>query len=150
MNSEMREDEKWSSAAFCVHSDTLSPEQMEAIIGLPPTRSHRIGEPRSKSGKSGVHDRHYFSIQSSVVESAALDAHIEEILSLIEPRKERLKQLESEASLCIFCGFSSGNGQGGFSLSPPLLSRLAHLGLAVVLDLYPPSGDNGGSLERAT
>jgi hypothetical protein len=146
----MREDEKWSSAAFCAYSDTMSPEQMEATFGVAPTRSHQIGEPRSKSGRSGVHDRHYYSIQSSAVESAALDVHIEEILSLLEPRENHLKQLRHKASLCILCGFSSGSGQGGFSLSPALLSRLAHLGLEVVLDLYPPDGENRGSLERAT
>ena len=146
----MTEDEKWSSAAFCAHSDALSPEQMEVIIGLSPSRSHRIGDPRSKRTKSGAHDRHYYSIQSTISDSASLDAHIEEILSILEPRVDRVKRLGSEASLCIFCGFSSGNGQGGFSLTPELLARLSRLGLEVVLDLYPPESESRGVLESAT
>lgn len=145
MATDMSEDEKWSSAAFCAHSDTLSPEQMEAIIELPPTRSHRIGEPRSKRTNRGAYDQHYYSIQSTISDSEPLDKHIEEILSMLERRMDRVKQLASEASLSLFCGFSSGNGQGGFVLSPLLLSRLAELGLAVVLDLYPPE-----ALEDAT
>jgi len=44
----------------------------------------------------------------------------------------------AEAVLHFWCGFSSGNGQGGFSISPGLLQRLARLGVEVVLDLYPP------------
>jgi len=146
----MNEDEKWFSAAFCAHSDTLSPDQMQAIIGLPPTRSHRIGEPRSKRTNRGVHDRHYYSIHSTTSDSESLDAHIEEMLSILEPRLDRVKHLASEASLCLFCGFSSSNGQGGFSLSPVLLSRLAHLGLEVVLDLYPPEGNSRDVVEHAT
>jgi hypothetical protein len=146
----MNEDEKWSSAAFCAHSDTLPPEQMEVIIGLPPTRSHRIGEPRSKRTYRGVHDRHYYSVQSKISDSEPLEKHIEEILSMLEPRIDRVKHLASEASLCLFCGFSSGNGQGGFVLSPSLLSRLAQLGLEVVLDLYPPEGCDSDLSEETT
>lgn len=134
----MNDDEKCSSAAFCAHSDTLPPEQMEAIVGLPPTRSYRIGDPRSKRTNRGVYNRHYYSIQSTISAAELLDKHIEEILSILEPRMDRVRQLAADASLCLFCGFSSGNGQGGFVLSPSLLSRLAQLGLEVVLDLYPP------------
>ena len=150
MASYRSENEKWSSAAFCADSETLSPDQMESIIGLQPTRSHRIGEPRSKLTKRGVYNRHYYSIQSTISDGEPLDAHIEEILSVLEPRMDNVKRLASQASLCLFCGFSSGNGQGGFSLSPHLLSRLARLGVEVVLDLYPPEGGGHDALENAT
>lgn len=131
---------KWSSAALCAHSDTLTPEQMEEIFGMRPSRSHRMGESRSTRARSGTHDRHFYSIHSTTSDSEPLSSHIEELLSVLEPRVERLKRLSGEASLRLFCGFSSGNGQGGFSLSPELLSRLARLGIEVVFDLYPPEG----------
>jgi hypothetical protein len=134
----MNEEEKWSSVAFCAHSVTLLPEQMEAVIGIPPTRSHKIGEPRSMRTNGGVYDRHYYSIQSTISDTEPLDKHIEQILSMLERRVDRVKQLASGASFSLFCGFSSGNGQGGFVLSPLLLSRVAELGLEMVLDLYPP------------
>jgi len=146
----MNDDEKWASAAFVAMSDSLSPEQIEDAMGLPPSRMHRIGEPVSSRNKSTVHKQHYYSIQSGVSASKGMEAHIDEILSILEPRVDIVSQLSSEARLCLFCGFSSGNGQGGFSLSPGLLSRLVHLGLEVVLDLYPPNEVSIDEVEDAT
>jgi len=134
----MVEDEKWSSAAFVAMSLLLTPEQMEAVVGIPPSRSHRIGDPVSKHRKTPTRDRHYYSIQSKSNEAEGMEVHIDEILMFLEPRIESIKKLASEAELCLFCGFSSGNGQGGFSLSPEIIFRLSKLGLEVVLDLYPP------------
>jgi len=146
----MNDDEKWSSAAFVAMSDSLSPEQIEDAMGLPPSRMHRIGDPVSSRNNSTVHKQHYYSIQSRARATEGMEVHIDEILSILEPRKSVISQLSSEARLCLFCGFSSGNGQGGFSLSPGLLSRLAHLGLEVVLDLYPPNEVDYEDVEDAT
>ena len=44
--------------------------------------------------------------------------------------------------VALFCGFSSGNGQGGFTLNPELLARLAVFGVELSLDLYPPTEVN--------
>lgn len=41
----------------------------------------------------------------------------------------------------LFLGFSSGNGQGGFTLPASLLTRIAALGLDLSLDLYLPTID---------
>jgi len=135
----MDEDEKWSSAAFVAMSVHLTPEQMQSVIGLPPSRSHKIGDPVSKRRKAPTRDRHYYSIQSKSNEVDGMEVHIGEILALLEPRAEFIKKLASEAELSLFCGFSSGNGQGGFSLSPGMITRLSNLGLEVIFDLYPPS-----------
>ena len=146
----MNEDEKWSSAAFVATSKTLSLNQIQEIIGLPPSRFHNIGDPVSSRSSTPVHNRDYYSIQSKSLESESMEQHIEEILSLLEPRMDAIRRLSSEANLCLFCGFSSGNGQGGFGLSPELLSRLARLGLEVVLDLYPPDAIVAGHAGNAT
>jgi hypothetical protein len=39
----------------------------------------------------------------------------------------------------LFCGFSSGNGQGGFTLDSDTLTRIAKLGIPLIVDLYPPA-----------
>jgi hypothetical protein len=38
----------------------------------------------------------------------------------------------------LLCGFSSGNGQGGFTLDAKTLQRIADLGVSLSVDLYPP------------
>ncbi len=64
--------------------------------------------------------------------------HLEALLQHLEPRRAALEQLRGQARICLFCGFSSGNGQGGFTLTPEVLRRISALGLELVLDLYPP------------
>lgn len=134
----MSDNDKWSSAAFVAMSETLPPDEIQKIIGLSPSRTHRIGDPVSPRSKATTHNRHYYSIQSTCNESEGMEKHIDEILCLLEPRIDTIRRLSKNADLCLFCGFSSGNGQGGFTLSPAMLARLTHLGLEVVLDLYPP------------
>lgn len=146
----MNDDEKWSSAAFVAISDTLAPEEMRSILGLEPTRSHRIGEPRSTRSPTRVHDRHYFSVQSTRDSALPLEEHIGEVVSLLEPKTRELEVLATEAELCLFCGFSSGNGQGGCAISPKLLNRLSKLSLELILDLYPPETVEAGHIEIAT
>ena len=78
--------------------------------------------------------------------------HLEALLEILEPRSEVVAALASEADLYFWCGFSSGNGQGGFSIRPELLQRLARLGVEVVLDLYPPdstTAESNGEQERS-
>ncbi len=59
----------------------------------------------------------------------------------LEPKKEALKELLSfpDVEGELFLGFSSANGQGGAYFTPELLRRVADLGLALSLDLYPTS-----------
>ncbi len=134
----MDEDQKWARAAFCATSEMLTPSQMELLMGISPTRTHEIGDPVS-SRSSTTRKDNYFSIQSSCSEYEEMEKHIEEIVSILEPKKDVIHQLSTKAKLCLFCGFSSGNGQGGFVLSPELLTRLNGLGLEFALDLYPPN-----------
>jgi len=47
----------------------------------------------------------------------------------------------------LFCGFSSGNGQGGDTLRPETLKLLVDAGLSLTLDLYPPTIDTNDTAE---
>lgn len=134
----MGDDEKWSSAAFVARSEILSPDMFESIIGLPPTHSHRIGDPISSRQGSAVRKNHYYSIQSMSDSREPMEKHIDEIITQLEQRIANVRSLEGKAEMFLFCGYSSGNGQGGCSLSPEMLARLSQLGLELCLDLYPP------------
>lgn len=83
-------------------------------------------------------------------ETLPLEEHLGEIVALLEPRMREIETLASRAELCLFCGFSSGNGQGGCTISPALLHRLSTLSLELVLDLYPPETVEAGHVEIAT
>jgi len=135
----MDEDEKWSGAAFTASSLSLTPEETTDLLGIAPTRSHRIGDPISPRITNAARKDHYYSLHANRPSTAPMHEHLEVLLAQLEPRREALEQLRGQAQLCLFCGFSSSNGQGGFTLTPDLLQRISALGLELVLDLYPPN-----------
>ena len=62
-------------------------------------------------------------------------------IACLEQRSETIRHLVKRPGVTaeLFLGFSSGNGQGGFTLPTSLLARIAALGLDITLDLYPPT-----------
>jgi Domain of unknown function (DUF4279) len=136
----MDEDEKWYSATFVVTSTSLTPEEIQRRLEYGPTRVHHLGEPVSSRLPSGshTHKHHYYGLHSGLRDCEGMDAHLEALLDRLESKVEAIAELAREASVYFWCGFSSGNGQGGFTLSPRILQRLASLGVEVALDLYPP------------
>lgn len=131
-------DEKWSRATFRVFSTTITPEEIEATLLLAATSVHRMGERISKRVPA-LRKEHAFFVESALATSEPLDHHIAGLCDLLDPVHDRLAMLRSTCRCDIFCGFSSGSGQGGFSLDASLLRRLAATELKLTLDLYPPS-----------
>lgn len=134
----MIEDGKWSRATLRIRSATLTPEEIGASLGLRATASHRAGDPVSRRQGSPLRKEHLFTLDSGVCDLEPLDHHITVLLSLIEPVGDRFAALQGCIEADIFCGFSSGHGQGGFALAPELMGRLSALGLELIVDLYPP------------
>ena len=139
----MKEDEKWFSAAFTVVSTSLTPEQIEQRLGLKPTRKHHIGDSISTRNPLNKHKHHYYCIHSDCSSIEPMEKHLNHILSQLENKIDVVSELSKMEDVALFCGFSSGNGQGGFTLTPELLSRLAKFGISLSLDLYPPSETQG-------
>jgi hypothetical protein len=141
----LEDDRKWWRAGFSIFSVTLTPQEISERLGVQPTRTHEKGQPRGFRRKDG-------SISQSIVwkDSAwhlncplkndrDMAEHIRWLLDVIEPKADVLSALSSDCTLIrFFCGFSSGNGQGGFGLDPVTLGRISKLGFDLILDLYPP------------
>ena len=66
-----------------------------------------------------------------------------EFITRLEDRADAVRHLVARPGVTaeLFLGFSSGNGQGGFTLPASLLTRIAALGLDLSLDLYLPTID---------
>jgi hypothetical protein len=67
--------------------------------------------------------------------------HLQWLLDAIEPKADALKELSEHCKVLFFCAFASENGQGGFTLDPRTLARLAALNIPFSLDLYPPGAE---------
>lgn len=134
-------DEKWSSASIRIVSELMSPTEISNVLNLEESRSFEKGEPINKRRPDGPKRKeNLWILESDMDSSQALDCHIEKLSGIIEKRIESFKALLSKCKIEIYCGFSSGNGQGGFVINSDLMKRLTLLPLDIVLDLYPPEG----------
>ena len=138
----MSEDEKWSQATLAIHSERVTDEEIAATLGLRATRTHSKGQPRGKAGgRTFVFKDWAWLLSSPMGGDPDLVRHLKWLLDTIEPKLEALGMLRANCRVVLSCGFSSGNGQGGFTLDTDTLGRIARLGIPLVLDLYPPTAD---------
>ena len=129
---------RWSSASLSVRSLTMPPDEMEARIGFAPTRAHCLGE-EFGTRRRLTRKHHLFRWWPVGLPDQDLGAHLAALCDHIEPFMDRIRSLRHECEVDLFCGYGSVNGQGGTTIMPGLLCRLAALDLNLVLDLYPPT-----------
>lgn len=136
----MENDRRWSAAGLRIIGEELDPVEVGALLGLEATRTHRKGQPRSSRHKDTWRES-LWSLQSPLSRDRDMADHVKWLLDSLEGRFDALKVLSEKFRVDLFCGFSSGSGQGGFTLDAVTLGRLGRLGVPLVLDLYPPSMD---------
>ncbi len=135
-------DSNWARASLRVFSNALTPEELAEVLAIQPDKSYRIGDRISRRPSSmAVRETNALFVESGLPNDRDLDEHLTALLDRIEGASENLRSLAGRAKMDVFCGFSSGNGLGGFLLSPSLLTRLATLGLDVDFDLYLPPAE---------
>jgi hypothetical protein len=141
----MDDNGKWSRACLRVFGETLRPEEIESMLGLKATRAHLKGELLSPGQKAARRESSW-RLESPLSTCSDMVDHLKWLLDSVDPKRDVIRELFKKYNVDLFCGFSSGNGQGGFTLDSVTLARLAGLGVPLVLDLYPPgpmeSGDN--------
>jgi hypothetical protein len=128
---------KWFRASLRISGDTLRPDEIGSLLGINPTKTRLRGGPRSSNSKQVWADSLWL-LQSPLGDDCEPVQHLEWLLNSLEPKAEIIKGLADRFRVEFFCGFSSENGQGGFTLNAQLLQRIARIGIAFSLDLYPP------------
>jgi hypothetical protein len=127
----------WNRASFRIAGDTLDPKEISSCLEIEASLSGVKGE-LVRSGLPAVRRTSVWVLRCPLEKSAPMEEHLKWLLNLLEPKAGIIKGIADRFFVDLFCGFSSENGQGGFSLDARLLQRVAHLGVALSLDLYPP------------
>jgi hypothetical protein len=137
MKKPQEDDRKWSRASFRVFGDTLVPEEIGQKIGYVATITGIKGE-RKRPNSIAVNRTSIWILKCPLSDLLPMEDHLKWLLEILEPKLDVIHSLAQEYKVDFFCGFSSGNGQGGFVLDSAVLARVARLGIRFVLDLYPP------------
>lgn len=130
-----------------VFGDGLEPDEVSALLGRMPTRSHRKGDESSNvSGNSPSHSSPEptgaWIFDSALSEEAEIEEHVEALLSALSNDSDEWASLTSRFSASILCSTFLDQYNEGFELSPRLAQSLADRGLVIAFDIY--SGDAGG------
>ena len=137
-----------------VFGDALEPDEVSALLGRQPSRSHRKGEGSSsvsKSASSGSSTEPtsestseptgVWILDSGLSGKAEIEEHVEALLSLVSNDSDEWASLTSRFSASILCSACLDEYNEGFEISPRLAQSLADRGLVIAFDIY--SGDAG-------
>jgi len=132
----------WSRATLRIFGDALQPDEVGVALKIEASHAHLKGQERSRG--RGTWSESAWLLASPLAKKRGLDEHIRWLLERLDDKVEIVRELGRKYRIDIFCGFSSGSGQGGFTLDGATLERLAKLGVPLALDLYPPPPADDG------
>jgi hypothetical protein len=112
-------------------------------LGLQPDVTGRIGEHIAGSPRYAIYQSNVWVYRYTEMDDLTFSQQLLEFITRLEDRADAVRHLVARPGVTaeLFLGFSSGNGQGGFTLPASLLTRVVALGLDLTLDLYPPTAD---------
>jgi hypothetical protein len=125
-----------TKACLRIDGDHGSVAKITDAIGLAPTSSHDICDPRSARDPRPWQNLHW-SLDSGLPDTAPLEEHLAALCDILEPHATALHQLRADGYvLDWFCLVGIDGTQGGVVLSPMLLQRLAPIPAELALDIY--------------
>ena len=112
-------------------------------LGIEPTETWQKGDAGRYPQRSGEFSN--WEVHSPLERSEIfLDAHIEAVLNIIEPKLTQILELQMQGcDIGINCVGYYTDANPGFHLSAKLLSRLAAFSFDVDFDLYCSCADDG-------
>jgi hypothetical protein len=138
MEDKLKDNSRWSKAAFCIYGETLRPDEINRDLGLRATNSGLKGERQSRFPKAKPLRTSLWILDSPLDEHLPLQDHLAWLLQALEPKLKVVSEIAKQYAVKLLCGYSSEHGQGGCTFDAALIGRIARFGIPLVLDLYPP------------
>ena len=124
------------SATLRIHGRDLPFEEIERMLVVAPSHTHRTGEKRRPGARPYQDDAWHFT--APVAEEKELTEHLRKLWQTVEPAVRYLNELD--ATVDVFCGYRSNNGVAGLAVEPDALRIFAALnvpfGLSVIVDSW--------------
>lgn len=124
-----------------VYHDHITPSEITSILGVQPTSQMIKGDKDYEAG-GNFELNGWFLSSSDEVESFDSRRHIDWIVDqIVDKKKEILRMIQDGFRIDISSFWISSSGNGGPTLSPYQMSRLADLQIETFWDVYF-SGDD--------
>jgi glycine/D-amino acid oxidase-like deaminating enzyme len=119
-----------SRLTFLVQSESLAGEDISRRLGLDPTYVSASGRHTS------------WQLDSPLDDDVEPAAHLSELLPLVEQRLPALRDIEAGDGTASWSCFVTAKPTGNMIwLDPPILARLAEVGIPFVFDVYDSDTD---------
>lgn len=147
------DDKKWFRVCLRLSGDSLDPHSVSELLGI---TADTIGI--KGVARTGKNNRTYapyrtniWIYRSKLHHEVGFEEQIKSIFGALGDKVGLLSDLLHTPGVDgeLFCGFGSGNGQGGDVITPETLGMIADAGLSFSLDLYPPGIPDNEEAEQA-
>lgn len=118
-------------ATLLIYTGEVPPGEVTRILGIPPTTISIAADiPRKKVNG-------WFLSSQDIIESKDSRRHIDYIIEVVSPVKDRIGQLQSRGfQIGVLCFWESATGNGGPTLSPNQMKELGQLNLELSWDIW--------------
>lgn len=120
--------------SFRIFSSELNPDVVSQLLSLSADHTHVKGSYPRNDPKYSPYKHGMWVIDSKLSHDETLSAQVEDLLSVLEPRQEHILKLSEANTVDFYCTLFA---QNGFDLAPDLLKRIANLGAAFGVTVYP-------------
>ena len=117
-----------------VVSTAQTPELITKVVGIPCERGWHIGDTRPNTIIK--EKNHGWELGSGLPRSASLEEHIGALMSVLEPKAERIKSLAPVAQIELSCVIYFDDATPALWFHPTLIAALERLGASLDIDLY--------------
>ncbi len=129
------------SVSFRIRHPSMDPNDIEGIIGLKPHRAWRAGEPRTTpKGRplAGVNRETYWTAKlcQGQMPPYTLAADLNTALDKLSAHRAFLHEIQADGGGCEFFIGWFLRSQAGVTLSHVILTKMAGLGIDLILDTY--------------
>lgn len=126
--------------------DKVDPVHVTAVLGLQATNTRAKGEIWTREPERR-YPRGSWLIDSTEADDRDLSTHLSQLLDLLEPRIDAIKQLAYDGyKPNFFCGVFFTGLNGYVALDPGLLRRIADLGASIDIHIYD-NGDESSAMD---
>jgi len=116
-----------------IFAPNLLPEDVTRNLRITPDYTHHQGDYPRNDPKYSSYKHGMWLLNSKVAENEPLEAHLDNLLLILEPKGSYINQLAQHATVDFYCVLYS---QSGFQLSPQILKRIGELGVTFGVVLY--------------
>lgn len=111
--------------------DNLS--EITDTLNLNPTHVHRKGDVRS--ALAAPYEADMWSLDAPLPREEPLEKHLLWLKEKLTPHKDYIRKLSQSYTVDVFCGYRTDSDQGGFDLSPEVLSLFSDLGIRMCVSV---------------